>query len=339
MIGEEYPAVEAAPQGSATGAAPGVLSAYAVSPTGRVQKLADPFRAKPASGGYLWVHLSLDETTEDNCERLGLDPVVVASLIASETRPRTRHLRKGSIVNLRGVNLNEGARPEDMLSLRCWIEPSLLVTVRKKQSIAVNTIRKEYDAGDAFKRPGPLLVEIVSRLIDLIDPVIDGLADSLDAREEDAKRLGANDQLRDAVSAMRHDATIYRRYLAPMRDAVTRLSAKEDGVFSADDLIELQEEADRLVRVVEELDITIERAQVIVDQMAAIRSERMNRNMMLLSVVSAVFLPLGFLTGLLGINVGGLPGQEDPRAFTLVVLLCLGIGGSAGVFFKARDWI
>jgi zinc transporter len=65
----------------------------------------------------------------------------------------------------------------------------------------------------------------------------------------------------------------------------------------------------------------------------------MNRNMMVLSVVSAVFLPLGFLTGLLGINVGGLPGQDDPRAFTFVVLLCLGIGCAAGVFFKARDWI
>ncbi|MCQ8185789.1 zinc transporter ZntB [Parvularcula maris] len=339
MIGEEYPGGDAASQDPGDLRSQGVLSAYAVSPTGRVQRLDRPFEAKAPTGGYLWLHLSLDETTEANCERLGLAPVVTNSLIATETRPRTRHLKKGSILILRGVNLNEGARPEDMLSLRCWIEPGLLVTVRKKQSLAVNTIRQEYDRGEGFKRTAPLLMEIVSRLIDLIDPVVDGLADSLDACEQDAQRLGANDQLRDTVSAMRHDATIYRRYLAPMRDAVTRLGIKEDSVFSSDDLIELQEEADRLVRVVEELDITIERAQVIVDQMAAIRSERMNRNMMLLSVVSAVFLPLGFLTGLLGINVGGLPGQEDPRAFAFVVLLCLGIGGTAGVFFKARDWI
>jgi zinc transporter len=318
---------------------PGVLAAFTVTGTGRVTGLNDPFAVKAPTGGYVWLHLSLDEMTEGHCQRLGLDPVVVNSLTAAETRPRARHLGGGVLVILRGVNLNEGERPEDMLSLRCWLEPGRLITVRKRKSIAVNKIVERYDLGEGHKRPGPLLIEIVRRLIDLIEPVVDALADSLDAREEDAQRLGANDNLRDTVSAMRHDATIYRRYLAPMRDGLIRLATKEERAFSADDVVDLQEEADRAVRIVEELDITIDRAQVIVDQMAAIRSERMNRNMMVLSIVSAIFLPLGFLTGLLGINVGGLPGQDDPRAFTLVVLLCLGIGGAAGVFFKARDWI
>ncbi len=47
--------------------------------------------------------------------------------------------------------------------------------------------------------------------------------------------------------------------------------------------------------------------------------------MYVLSVIAAIFLPLGFLTGLLGINVGGIPGADNPEAFWLfgAGLFCL----------------
>lgn len=49
--------------------------------------------------------------------------------------------------------------------------------------------------------------------------------------------------------------------------------------------------------------------------------------MYVLSLVAAIFLPLGLLTGLLGINVGGIPGTESPWAFTVVTcgLVALGL--------------
>ena len=48
-------------------------------------------------------------------------------------------------------------------------------------------------------------------------------------------------------------------------------------------------------------------------------SERMNRNMYLLTIVATVMLPLGFITGLLGINVDGIPGSQNaPWAFAAV---------------------
>ena len=59
-----------------------------------------------------------------------------------------------------------------------------------------------------------------------------------------------------------------------------------------------------------------------------LRSDQMNRRMLVLSIVAAVFLPLGLLTGLLGINVGGMPGAENAWAFWIVTggLVALGWG-------------
>ncbi len=77
----------------------------------------------------------------------------------------------------------------------------------------------------------------------------------------------------------------------------------------------------------------------LLDQLTDQRAEDMNRNMMILSIVAAVFLPLGFITGLFGINVGGMPGIESDAAFWLVVAACGVIFAGLVVLFKALDWL
>ncbi|MEM7671576.1 MAG: CorA family divalent cation transporter [Pseudomonadota bacterium] len=317
----------------------GLIEGFTVSADGTTSLVEDAATAEPPDGGFLWLHLNVSESGELVEKELGLDPMVVRSLLAKETRPRCQHLRGGILINLRGANLNAGQRPENMISVRCYLEANRLITVRLQRSVAVEDMRENYRAGQAHDRPSQLLIEMIRRLISLLDPIVDGIADSLDALEHEATRQGDDERLKNQISAIRHDSATYRRYLAPMRDAILKLGSRQAAGITSADLDELHEEGDRAMRIVEELDITIERAGVIVDQMDAARDEKMNRNMMLLSVISAVFLPLGFLTGLLGINVGGLPGTDDPQAFTIVVVICLVVGVGAGVFFKARDWI
>ena len=62
-----------------------------------------------------------------------------------------------------------------------------------------------------------------------------------------------------------------------------------------------------------------ERAAVIQEELAGRLAEQMNKRMYMLSMVAAVFLPLGFLTGLLGINFGGIPGAGNPLGFEWVI--------------------
>jgi zinc transporter len=87
--------------------------------------------------------------------------------------------------------------------------------------------------------------------------------------------------------------------------------------------VRLREATERMTRLSEELDSIRDRAQVVRDQMSDMRADAMNRQMLVLSVVAALFLPLGLITGLLGINVGGIPGAEVGWAFWAVCALLL----------------
>jgi len=77
----------------------------------------------------------------------------------------------------------------------------------------------------------------------------------------------------------------------------------------------LREVADKITRYIEDLDSARERAAVVQDELSSCLAERLNKNTYLLSIIAAIFMPLSLLTGLLGINVGGIPGEKWPWSF------------------------
>lgn len=144
--------------------------------------------------------------------------------------------------------------------------------------------------------------------------------------------------LRIGLSQIRRQAVSLRRYLSPQREVVIRLSLERIPWMT--DLIRshFRELSDRVTRHVEDLDEVRERAAVTQEELLARSQERLNRNTYILSIVAAVFLPLSFLTGLLGINVGGIPGSDYPLAFLIVCGGLLLVGVVELAYFYWKRW-
>jgi len=96
-------------------------------------------RAWAPGDPLIWVHLDLTQVNVQQwlMKESGLDPVVAEALLIEDSRPRFLNLDPGVILILRGVNLNPGANPEDMVSVRMWIEPTRIITMRGRRVMAV----------------------------------------------------------------------------------------------------------------------------------------------------------------------------------------------------------
>ncbi len=267
-----------------------------------------------------------------------LDPVVGEALLIEETRPRCAAFGDGLILILRGVNLNPGADPEDMVSIRIWAERQRVITTRRFHLMAVEDVRAALAEGRGPRTTGELVVALADRLTERMGPVIDGLDDRVD-EIEDALLGPVESSLRGRLVEIRRQAIAFRRYLAPQREAITRLAGETTGLLSKLDHVRAREEADRINRYVDDLDAARERAMVIQDELSNRLSDRMNRNMYLLSVVAAIFLPLGFLTGLLGVNVAGIPGTDSPWAFAIVCGLMVALVAVEVLLFRRLKWL
>tara|TARA_R110002095_G_scaffold182303_2_gene159563 strand:+ start:4156 stop:5130 length:975 start_codon:yes stop_codon:yes gene_type:complete len=288
----------------------------------------------------LWVHLDYTENDTKNWlyDDSGIDPVILAALTAEETRPRSLVHKDGMLIILRGVNLNPDTDPNDMVSIRCWIEQNRLVTLRHRRIMAVDDIRKAVIAGNGPTGPGDFLENLADRLAFRMGTVISDVDDTVDELENEVLTEQSY-ELRQKIASIRRTAISMRRYLAPQRDVMTRLHNEKVKWLSEMDRMRLREIADITTRYVEDLDAVRDRATVIQEELNNRLSEQMNKTMYVLSIVTGIFLPLGLLTGLLGINVGGIPGTENPWAFAVFCLILVGVAGGQIWLFKRKRWM
>ncbi|KAA3629452.1 MAG: zinc transporter ZntB [Proteobacteria bacterium] len=289
--------------------------------------------------GVLWVHMDYSAPRSQQWikEQSGLDEIIQEALLATETRPRCVHLGEGLIITLRGVNLNPGSDPEDMVSIRLWADSRRIISLRHRRLIAVQEIGGEIRAGRGPRSSAEFLVEISERLVDRMADVIQSLDEQVDDLEE-AVLTEQSHQLRPKLAQIRRQAIMLRRYLAPQREALARIHGEKLNWLGEREQLQLREIADRTTRYVEDLDSARERAAVTQEELNSRLSEQMDRRMYVISIVAALFLPLGFLTGLLGINVGGIPGADAGDAFFIVTAAMAVLVGLQLVLFKWWRW-
>jgi len=169
-------------------------------------------------------------------------------------------------------------------------------------------------------------------------PTIDGLDEEIDGLEVEVMEA-QNQDLRARLAGLRRKAIALRRYIAPQREAMSRLSGERTTWLSDRHWARLREVADRVTRYVEDLDAARERAAVTQEELASRVAAQMNRIMYVLSMVAVIFLPLGLLTGLLGINVPGIPGEKNQWAFLVVCLLLVALVIVEVFLFRRKRWL
>jgi len=266
-----------------------------------------------------WLHF--DYTDADTrhwiTEKSQLSDVVIDALLTEESRPRATQVNEGLLIALRGVNLSPDSNPEDMVGIRIWIDEKRIISTRRRRMLSAKDIVDAIEAGTGPTSTGDFLAMLSSTLMVRMQDTINDTEDYVDSIEEELLSSSSYD-LRNKISAVRRVVISLRRYLAPQRDALLQMNNTKVTWLTEGDRQNLREVTDTLIRYIEDLDSARDRAAVAQEELSNRLAEQMNNRMYLLSIVAAVFLPLGFLTGLLGINVGGMPGAENPWAFWIV---------------------
>ncbi|MDA8587167.1 zinc transporter ZntB [Rhodobacteraceae bacterium] len=291
--------------------------------------------------GPLWVHLDHKHPKVADWlrKRSGLTIPTAEALLAEETRPRVFRGKRGLVAILRGVNQNKDAEVEDMVAIRIWSEGKKVITLRHRRMHTPRDILEDLIENDIGPKTAPELFEkLITRVNDHMAETVLSLEEQLDDLEADLDISQAVTQRR-TLSDIRQKAVLLRRYIAPQREALGTLVSEPPEWIDDNLRPQLRETSDRLMRYLEELDATRERAMVVKDDIANQLSEASNKTLYVLAIISAIFLPLAFLTGLLGINIGGMPGVDNSFAFWIFcgfMVICLAI---ELVIFRKLKWL
>ena len=268
----------------------------------------------------------------------GLEEYVANTLVREESRPHAVAVGEGLMLVLRGINRNAGGDPEDMVSVRIWVDSQRMISVRQRRLMAA---RETADA--LLHNQGPatipdLLIAIISNLADGIA----GFVDDLEARMElleNAIEVDADTNTRSEISAIRRETAAVRRYLAPQRDALDTLARIGNKLLDTEQLFALREQSDRIARYIEDLDLVRERSLVTQEELMNLISQEAERaHLCVIGSGCHFFCPITFISGVFGMNTAGLPGLETETAFWWVAGAMLLISIAVVLWLRAKKW-
>ncbi|SJL82183.1 zinc transporter ZntB [Vibrio palustris] len=273
-----------------------------------------------------WYHCLRDEQQVKTwLENNHVSSSIIDSLLAEDTRPLFEEYDDNQfLLILRGVNLNQDANPEDMLSIRLLYINGALISTRKIPSKTVEMLRSRLINGQG---PGSL-ADLIVQIIDGLNRNIDNYLDTIEE-----KITQFDDELELSEELMQtHKALLkIKRFIKPQQYAINDYQDSEVA-FAVDKKLRLKHSVNTITRVNETLDFFLNELEIIKGELRQYHAEKLNKNTYLFSIIAAIFLPTSFLTGLLGVNVGGIPGTESPIAFSLFCGALLGI-------FAVEMWI
>ncbi len=314
----------------------GVL--FAVDGGGR--ELPDAYGPQP-SGGWRWLHLAQtsDEARDWILNRSGIPLAEARALVAEHARPRCVQTEQGLLFIGRGVNLDPESLPEDMKSIRVWVDPGRIITVVKRRMRSAEALAQRFTTGQAPRSPAEVLVHLVARMTERLAPVVQELGEQIDEIRDSVINEDIPTADISELSPLRLRAIGLHRYLIPLYDAAVTLSAVRQLTESKGVRAEAQLARDQLGRIVEELAAIESRAAVTRDEIVSQRAEQLNQRVYVLTVLAGICLPLSVLTGMMGMNVGGVPLTGSGHGFLILSLGMLVLSAATLGVFRLIKWI
>jgi len=296
---------------------------------------------KPGDGAHALEWIVLDGRDEADrawiASQSGFEDAIRE--IVAQSPVRNDRVRLGAAIVLALVRMGDTARGEHE-GMEIVIEPRRIVTVcYGTEAIVEQALEHQTDA-DAPMGTGRALSLLVAALVKPLGREVTRLSDRIGELEDAAMKEGdAADGMDDDVVLVGRQVLNLRRYLAPMHDELSYLALNPDELPGQADPRHLRRAADSLARLVTALDSSHGRVLLVLSQLRNRDSERDSRAMHKLTIVATVFLPLSFITGLLGINVAGIPDSHNPYGFWAVCGVLVAVAVGSILLIRWRKWM
>ncbi len=303
----------------------------------------DPAWLQSGSGVWIWVDLSAPTADEIQIlsEVFHFHELAIEDALTEIHHPKVESYGDYLYLILHGIDFREAEHCFKTQDVDFFLGQQFLVTVHPGISRTLTEMlgvcqRNHRALGEG---PAALMHRIIDAMVDHYRPEVDRLSERLDKLEEEIfERPDA--RLAKQILDFKADVSSLRRVVLPQRDAVARLARREFPIISEALSYRFRDVHDHLVRLVDEAMFFQDRVTSLLDAHLSQVSNQLNGVMKVLTIISTIFMPLGVLAGLWGMNVTlpRLPGGDGAQ-FWWIFAVMLVLGGAMLGYFRNRRWL
>ena len=299
------------------------------------------FEHGPVDGplkGFVLVAGSLSSPQFKHWLQEHLDGAAADGLTATDQHARCTVVDDKALVVLRIVRSKADPDEISKQTMSIWLEKNRVIIASKLALTELINFPQWQKSKHAPLSPADLIARMGTRAADRIEPLVEHLGDTLDTIE-DEMMSERTDESRERLTRLRRSLINLRRLLWPQRDVLNTLEIEDLSFLTTRDRARLKEASARSARLGDELQVLAERAALIHEQVLDTRSERLNKTILLLTAATVIAMPMTVVSGLLGMNVAGIPFSQNPEAFWFVVIGLAALGTGLVWFMRSRKWL
>lgn len=296
---------------------------------------------RPAGEVLRWIDVRSPDGGELRLlgERFGFHPLALEDCAHRDQRPKAEEYGDYLFVVTQGFSCPD-AKLEELRwhELHAFLGGSYLVTVHDGDIPGLDHVWKRIEGEPSLLGRGADFVYylLVDRLVDDNFPILDQVADELEEIEDAVLSRASRADL-SRIFALKHHLVTMRRTLSPQRDVMAMLAKRGDSRISEKTSLYFRDVYDHVARTVESIEANRDLLGNALDAYRSATGQRTNEIMKALALLSAVFMPLTFITGFFGQNFEGMPFASDTLMWGMLACCVLAPAGLL-LWFKSRRW-
>jgi len=297
--------------------------------------------APPPEGVLRWIDLEKqdDDLLELLIERFLFHPLTIEDCSHFDQRPKLEEYGQYVFLVTHGFRLTSSElEPLEVLELHNFLGDRYLVTVHVEPIPPLEAVWKRLQSEPALVRRGVDFVcyLVCDAIVDSFFPLLDDIASQVEDVEDQVLGQSKKVQLTD-IFRLKRLLVQLRKVLAPQRDVFGLLAKRGEGWIDSHTAVYFRDVYDHVLRIHEWVEGTRDLLGNALDAYLWSASQRTNEIMKRLTLLSAVFMPLTFITGFWGQNFAHLPYQSN-WVLGGTVAACVIVPAAMTYFFLRSKW-
>lgn len=313
-----------------------------VEPNGTPRIVENADHVAPPQGETLrWIDIELRDSTELDllARHFGFHPLTIEDCANFDQRPKHEDYDNYVFIVTHGFEMQEEPAEElRTLELHSFLAPGFLVTVHDAHLPPIDFVWDRIKGDGAIARRGTDFIRylIADAMVELLFPLVDRLATRVEDIEDRLLRGQNSHNPLEEILNVKRQFVEFRKLLSPQRNVMAHLCRPEGKFVSEKTAFYFRDVHDHLLRISEAVEVNRELLESVLAGYQWTISQHTSNVVKRLTILSAIFLPLTFITGFFGQNFEGIPFESQPLLLLMLITCALLPAVMLWLFFQSK---
>lgn len=299
-------------------------------------------------GYFYWLNLEgLHDVEMVNSigQKYGIHPLVLEDILNTEQRPKVDDYGDYYFVALKMLWKEDKTGEIVTEQFSMCVFDKYVISFQEEPGDVFDPIRKRFtNARSRLRVQGTdyLAYALLDTIVDNYIYLCESIGLKIERIDEELFEVNGGTKeknLLKQISRFKGDINFMRKTIRPTTDMVIKMSKNTSGQISNENLIYYKDLQDLCQHAQDSVEVYRE---MLYDQLVVYQTNvanRLNEIMKVLTVFSAVFIPLTFLTGVYGTNFDVLPEMHNKNGFWWFIGFLILVGAVTWIWFKRKKWL